>query len=135
MNAFAVSCCIVMATWVVATAWMVRGSAFANPGDLPILLALVGGAAGLTALVTFLVGRRIARSNPAGAAVACSALVPGVMIAVGFIHMATVETDSPDGPGMLFMALTAVAFWLTPVCGVVAGLVIHGVRRRPASSS
>ena len=79
--------------------------------DVPFLLVASLVVFGLTALATFLFGRRVARRSRLLAILACAATVPLLIVAAAIILAVTAPTGPPpnDAPAMLFLALITMA--------------------------
>lgn len=104
---------------------------FSNVVFILIFAAIV---AGLTALVSRLIGRQLAARNHVVAFIVCGAIVPAVVYALAWVMFATAPQGPPpnDGPAMLHIAITTLAVWAAPVSFPTSGVML--LRKRPDSS-
>jgi hypothetical protein len=81
---------------------------------------------GLTALATFLFGRRVARRSRLLAILACAATVPLLIVAVAIILAETAPTGPPpnDAPAMMYVALLTMAAFSCVISMPASALLI-----------
>jgi|SRR5690242_20558433 len=102
-----------------------------SASDFLFLLITVAIVAALTALGVRLFGYRIARKSRPVAALVCGIVVPLAIVLIAIALLATAPQGPPpnDGPAMLFLALTTLAFISAVVSFPTSVLLIYRENR------
>lgn len=95
--------------------------------DLIVLLGLFGIVSGLTCLIIFAVGGRIARRGQSWTFLICGAIVPVTIFSIAQLQMALAPQGPPpnDGPAMVYMAIILLGLAAIPVSFFTSALAVY----------